>query len=274
MVSCFTQRLVFSTNLHPSTVELVRDMLRCVWMQDSAILRIVLPFLHSASAKFHHPTDVCFMDVMPVSPTMCRWPRMIGRQAFEHPATAIYSRVIKRAAALRQIAEYTRENNLVTPQGLPKTSGGGLLAKQSQQVQQTENGSIGHNITPGLMTAERAAAALQASVIFLQAAVNAVFDVNTSVLPTGFEPRLRRSGDSVQLPGLRQRLEKKEGLFRMYMMGKRVNYACRSVISPDPNLRVFEVTSCPECTYHYLALQLWVELSSSPDNFCHLCFHA
>ncbi|CDS42506.1 DNA directed RNA polymerase I subunit RPA1 [Echinococcus multilocularis] len=224
-----------------SSPELVRDMLRCVWMQDSAILRIVLPFLHSASAKFHHPTDVCFMDVMPVSPTMCRWPRMIGRQAFEHPATAIYSRVIKRAAALRQIAEYTRENNLVTPQGLPKTSGGGLLAKQSQQVQQTENGSIGHNITPGLMTAERAAAALQASVIFLQAAVNAVFDVNTSVLPTGFEPRLRRSGDSVQLPGLRQRLEKKEGLFRMYMMGKRVNYACRSVISPDPNLRVFEV---------------------------------
>lgn len=34
--------------------------------------------------------------------------------------------------------------------------------------------------------------------------------------------------------GVRQQLEKKEGLFRMNMMGKRVNYAARSVISPDP----------------------------------------
>jgi DNA-directed RNA polymerase I subunit RPA1 len=36
--------------------------------------------------------------------------------------------------------------------------------------------------------------------------------------------------------GLRQILERKEGLFRMKMMGKRVNYAARSVISPDPSL--------------------------------------
>ena len=36
------------------------------------------------------------------------------------------------------------------------------------------------------------------------------------------------------LQGVRQQLEKKEGLFRMNMMGKRVNFAARSVISPDP----------------------------------------
>lgn len=34
--------------------------------------------------------------------------------------------------------------------------------------------------------------------------------------------------------GIRQQLEKKEGLFRKNMMGKRVNFAARSVISPDP----------------------------------------
>lgn len=32
--------------------------------------------------------------------------------------------------------------------------------------------------------------------------------------------------------GVKQMIEKKEGLFRMNMMGKRVNYAARSVISP------------------------------------------
>ncbi len=73
--------------------------------------------------------------------------------------------------------------------------------------------------------------------------MNAVFDVNTSVLPTGFEQRAEKgSGSNAPLPGLKQRLEKKQGLFRMNMMGKRVNYACRSVISPDPNLRVMEVS--------------------------------
>lgn len=35
-----------------------------------------------------------------------------------------------------------------------------------------------------------------------------------------------RGADEVQ-PGIRQLLERKEGLFRMHMMGKRVNYAAR-----------------------------------------------
>ena len=41
--------------------------------------------------------------------------------------------------------------------------------------------------------------------------------------------------------GIKQTLEKKEGLFRMNMMGKRVNFAARSVISPDPNIETNEI---------------------------------
>lgn len=41
--------------------------------------------------------------------------------------------------------------------------------------------------------------------------------------------------------GVRQDLERKEGLMRMNMMGKRVNFACRSVISPDPFMTTAEV---------------------------------
>ncbi|MGG6498609.1 UNVERIFIED_CONTAM: hypothetical protein NY603_37350, partial [Bacteroidetes bacterium 56_B9] len=36
-------------------------------------------------------------------------------------------------------------------------------------------------------------------------------------------------------------LEKKEGMFRKYMMGKRVNFAARTVISPDPNIETNEI---------------------------------
>lgn len=42
-------------------------------------------------------------------------------------------------------------------------------------------------------------------------------------------------------PGIRQILEKKEGLIRKHMMGKRVNYSARSVISPDPNIDCNEI---------------------------------
>lgn len=41
--------------------------------------------------------------------------------------------------------------------------------------------------------------------------------------------------------GLKQILEKKEGLLRKNMMGKRVNFAARSVISPDPYIMVDEI---------------------------------
>ncbi|KAF2072418.1 hypothetical protein CYY_006276 [Polysphondylium violaceum] len=41
--------------------------------------------------------------------------------------------------------------------------------------------------------------------------------------------------------GIKQILEKKEGLFRKHMMGKRVNYAARTVISPDISLETNEM---------------------------------
>ena len=51
-------------------------------------------------------------------------------------------------------------------------------------------------------------------------------------------PRSNRRDDP---NGIRQLLEKKHGLFRMHMMGKRVNFAARSVISPDPFIHTKEV---------------------------------
>ncbi|KAK2633564.1 hypothetical protein Ddye_032678 [Dipteronia dyeriana] len=75
----------------------------------------------------------------------------------------------------------------------------------------------------------------------LQQSINVVFDGKNA---TGQGQR-----DSVS--GICQLLEKKEGLFRQKMMGKRVNYACRSVISPDPYLAVNEIGIPP-----YFALKL------------------
>ncbi|CAD1810725.1 RNA polymerase Rpb1, domain 5 family protein [Candida parapsilosis] len=73
---------------------------------------------------------------------------------------------------------------------------------------------------------------LMNSFVTLQNDVNAFIDsTKNQNAPAGKVPN----------PGIKQALEKKEGLFRKHMMGKRVNYAARSVISPDPNLETNEI---------------------------------
>lgn len=62
----------------------------------------------------------------------------------------------------------------------------------------------------------------------LQNSVNALFDSSAADETHGVQ-------------GIRQQLEKKEGLFRKNMMGKRVNFAARSVISPDVYLNGGEI---------------------------------
>lgn len=65
-------------------------------------------------------------------------------------------------------------------------------------------------------------------------------------------------------------MEKKEGLFRMHMMGKRVNYAARSVITPDPNLDVEEV-GIPEVFAKKLTFPTPVTSWNVYVSFCCSC---
>lgn len=67
----------------------------------------------------------------------------------------------------------------------------------------------------------------------LQEGVNALIDKDKNPVQGA---AAKRNED-----GIKQKLEKKEGLFRKNMMGKRVNYAARSVISPDPNIETNEI---------------------------------
>ncbi|VDM38424.1 unnamed protein product [Toxocara canis] len=69
------------------------------------------------------------------------------------------------------------------------------------------------------------------SYLVLQQRIGAIFDQDLD----------KTSDQRSVIPGIKQILEKKQGLFRMNMMGKRVNHACRSVITPDPYLDVDEI---------------------------------
>ena len=74
---------------------------------------------------------------------------------------------------------------------------------------------------------------LQTFWIRLQDSVNSLFDQDRNPV--------RAVAQRQNLEGVKQKLEKKEGLFRQNMMGKRVNFAARSVISPDVNIETNEI---------------------------------
>ncbi|KAL8734305.1 MAG: hypothetical protein Q9166_001503 [cf. Caloplaca sp. 2 TL-2023] len=74
---------------------------------------------------------------------------------------------------------------------------------------------------------------LQNAWVRLQDTVNSLIDRDRNPI----QGRAGRANEE----GIKQILEKKEGLFRKNMMGKRVNFAARSVISPDPNIETNEI---------------------------------
>ena len=86
---------------------------------------------------------------------------------------------------------------------------------------------------PTAVTRPRNYIDLQSAKVGLQDAVNSLIDSDRN-------PHMTRGNQQIE-EGIKQKLEKKEGLFRMNMMGKRVNFAARSVISPDPNIETNEI---------------------------------
>lgn len=70
-------------------------------------------------------------------------------------------------------------------------------------------------------------------ILALQDAVNAVY--SASYVSSAKSSRIPTT------PGIAQLLEKKKGLFRQNMMGKRVNFGARTVISPDPYLETNQI---------------------------------
>ncbi|WRT67829.1 uncharacterized protein IL334_004803 [Kwoniella shivajii] len=152
--------------------------------------------------------DMFFMDVIPVTPTRFRPPAKMGDELFENSQNSLLSAVITTAVRIQ-------EHN-------------GRLIEQAK----VEKGEA-------VLEAVAKVDAARAFEKLLEALIKLQHDVN-SFMDSTKNPAMMRQG---QLPpqGVKQLLEKKEGLFRKHMMGKRVNYAARSVISPDINIETNEI---------------------------------
>ncbi|XP_053397077.1 DNA-directed RNA polymerase I subunit RPA1-like [Mercenaria mercenaria] len=183
----------------------IRENLRKVWKLESELLKQMYPSLMSTDMEY--PTDMFFVEVVAVPPTKFRPISMRYGKKFEHSQTSNLLRVLKCNYIVREILWE--------------------MEKASANTQLEEQGKYSRDVSqiPGKTLVDKLSNALAK----LQAYANAVIDSD-----------LDKVSDDVN-PGIKQVIEKKEGIFRKNMMGKRVNFAARSVISPDPNINTCEI---------------------------------
>ena len=171
------------------------------------------------SSSSGHGYTIFFMRVIPVPPSRFRPPVVMGSMTIEHSQNYYLSKVIELNAQLRILfnvtLELTREES-----GLKLgSSNAGIDSSSNKQLRKVRD------------ERERTQANSIRLWVDLQTAINCYMDSTRDPKGTsGLAPN-----------GIRQLLEKKEGIFRKHMMGKRVNFACRSVISPDPYIGTNEI---------------------------------
>uniref|UniRef100_A0A8C4FG15 DNA-directed RNA polymerase subunit n=1 Tax=Dicentrarchus labrax TaxID=13489 RepID=A0A8C4FG15_DICLA len=152
--------------------------------------------------KVFYP-DLFFLELLVVPPCRYRPINRLGDQMFTNGQTVNMQAVMKDCEVIRKLLA--------------------LIAGEKTALDQTDQTFLFG--IPGLTLTDK----LYNVWIRLQSHVNIVFDSDMDKLMTE------------KYPGIRQILEKKDGLFRKHMMGKRVDYAARSVICPDMYIGTNEI---------------------------------
>lgn len=209
-----------------------REYMREIFGKDGAFLKILFPVLQNDSADVF---NIFFMDVVPVVPPLFRPPNHVRDALLEHPQTKSYHSVVQANNQLRFIL------------ALKKSEDGSDLKLTQVMKQEAEN----------IFNAARGESAQEK--IYLKWE-----ELQTSVDLT-LDRGMGNRQQATEGAGLKQLIEKKQGMIRMHMMGKRVNFAARTVITPDPNINIDQI-GIPEA----FALKLTYPVPVTPWNVLQL----
>ena len=202
-----------------------------------------------------------FLQCLLVPPNKLRPPSRLGEMTFEHPQNEQYKTILVAAARLTDIM---RGDALRNAQKNAADARAAVAAAAAGSEPDPDRA------TPAAPAAARAIAE-RASAYAAQLATPAGRVAASMRLWLEMQAGVNRldgiaSAGTKEAPvGIKQQLERKQGLFRMNMMGKRVNYAARSVISPDPYVAPGEVGIPP-----FIAQKLTFTEMVTPHNVAHL----
>ncbi|RUS21820.1 hypothetical protein BC937DRAFT_91380 [Endogone sp. FLAS-F59071] len=216
----------------------VRNHIRLLFEKEQSITTLLYGARTPKNRKAEHANaDIFFIDVLPVTPTRFRPASVLGDKQFESPQNELLGKVLMTCERIRDL------NNTLTAVA-------NADPKNSLKIEDNREFDL-----------------LISGIIQLQQDVNSFIDSTKN-------PASSTKG---QVPiGIRQVLEKKEGLFRKHMMGKRVNYAARSVISPDPNIETSEIgippvfakrLTYPEPVSHYNIKEMMRAVINGPEKW-------
>ena len=211
----------------------LRSHFRTLYSSDHTLLEHLFPVMHSSSLP--HPTDVLFLEVLPVPPPRSRPCQVTGGRVTQHPQSQAILAVLEAVVVMRPLVQLLQ---------------GGDLQQFSVETRALLASLRGENTSAQLDTVWKE----------LQTHVDHVVDKD-----------LNASKTTTTGWGFKQLIERKQGLFRMYMMGKRVNHCCRcretnilsfnlfsfcrTVICPDPNINIDQV-GIPEIFAKKLSYQV------------------
>ena len=166
-----------------------------------------------------------FMKNVIVPPNCFRPISYTGDVAAEHPQNKLIGRLIRLNEAVVQLnTDYqeacTRE----------KDASDGHVQSSEMEIVEDEDGNPTETKVVKVSSSSDIMTRMMSTWVEIQNTINIYMDGSKDANVLGSSA-----------PGIRQLLERKAGMFRMNMMGKRVNFCCRSVISPDPYLGMDEV---------------------------------
>ncbi|ELV10798.1 DNA-directed RNA polymerase I subunit RPA1 [Tupaia chinensis] len=159
-----------------------------------------------------------FLDFLVVPPSRYRPVNRLGDQMFTNGQTVNLQAVMKDIVLIRKLLALMAQE-----QKLPREVAALTTDEEKDSSIVMDRSFL--SALPGQSLTDK----LYNIWIRLQSHVNIVFDSEMDKLMME------------KYPGIRQILEKKEGLFRKHMMGKRVDYAARSVICPDMYINTNEI---------------------------------
>ncbi|XP_004844647.1 DNA-directed RNA polymerase I subunit RPA1 isoform X1 [Heterocephalus glaber] len=201
--------------LTPSSAQ---EHLGAIWKNEGFFLNYLFLGLDDVGMESRFNPSVFFLDFIVVPPSRYRPVNRLGDQMFTNGQTVNLQAVMKDIVLIRKLLALMAQE-----QKLPINVA--ALATDEEKDSSVVMDRSFLSMLPGQSLTDK----LYNIWIRLQSHVNIVFDSEMDKLMME------------KFPGIRQILEKKEGLFRKHMMGKRVDYAARSVICPDMYINTNEI---------------------------------
>ncbi|KAK9892524.1 hypothetical protein WA026_020509 [Henosepilachna vigintioctopunctata] len=179
-----------------------RRFMREIWKQEKELLQNVISVLRSVESQ-EYPTDIFYFDILPVPPPNVRPVNVVAGKITENSQSNVYRAILQNTAILNTVMHVMKNGGKT--EDLPIEAKAAYVSSKGESAVEKLN-----NLW-----------------VQIQAYVDGIMD--------------KEINKQREIIGLKQIIEKKAGIIRMHMMGKRVNYSARSVIAPDPNLNIDEI---------------------------------